>query len=172
MQSNITNTNSTFLTPFNQITQAAQINNPDSLTPVCNFNSFNNSLSTYQLNNTPMIWAVPQAQPLFITPGLATAVNHNVAPLNVTYNQTVSQPAIGLVLNSFDNPNPTASTSSATQPFYPRDLNNEQGAKRTKNKKNGFTNKNDLRQMLTLKKSLKANNLGGIYFLFIIALIT
>lgn len=178
--SNIANNNATFSTPFSQITgvlQGTQISNPTTIEPVCNFNS----LSTYHLNTTPTmynpkVWAVPQTQPVIIGTGLAPVVNHSLGPLNVAYNQlspNVSQPATGLLFNSFDNANQSEMILSGTRTFYPRDFNHDQGVKGTISKKIGFMNKNDLRQKLSFKKRFnkKSSIPGGIYFLFFIMLI-
>ena len=169
------NSNGNYHTPFSQISgvmQGAQINLP-LMEPACDFNSFNSSLNTYNLNATPMVynpkvWALPHTQQVFIAPAVASVVNHSLGPQNVALSQSVGQPATGLVYNSFENANQSSIITSHTETFYPGEYIHDQGVQQTTKKNNdALRNKNDLRQKLLFMKS-KFNNKSsmprGIYF--------
>lgn len=176
--SNVTNDKATCHNPFNHMSEVMQdthINIPPSIEPACEFNSYNNTLTTY--NNSmatpmvynPRVWALPNTQ-VFIAPAIAPVVNHSLGPQNVALSQTVSQPATGFIFNNFENANQSSIITSQSQTFYPRKFSHEQGVKQTIQKNNGLRNEKDLRQKLLFMKSKfnkKSSNPRGIYYCFI-----
>ncbi|KAH9628582.1 hypothetical protein HF086_010316 [Spodoptera exigua] len=146
--------------PLNQMTsilQGTQLTNNSSLGPFCNMNLLNNPTPTINLNNgTPMfnpkVWAVPQAQQIFLPTPIAPIVNQGPNSLNGMYNNLVE--STGLILDNLNN----ASSSSnyiGSHAFNARDLKYRKGFQQPINKKPGFTHKKDLRQMLSFKNKFQ-----------------
>ncbi|XP_022826030.1 uncharacterized protein LOC111356052 [Spodoptera litura] len=156
--------------PLNQMTsilQGTQIANASSLGPICNMNLLNNPTHTFNLSNpTPMynpkVWAVPQAQQIFIPTPIAPIVNQGPNSLNGAYNKLVES-STGIILDNLNNAS-ASSIQVGSYAFNTRDLKFRKGFQQPINKKHGFTNKKDLRQMLSFKNRFQRKPGGsGVY---------
>lgn len=154
--------------PLNQMTsilQGTQITNTSSLGPICNMNLLNNPTQAFNLNNaTPMynpkVWAVPQAQQIFLPTPLAPIVNQGPNSLNGAYSNFVES-STGHISDNLNN----ASSSSIQlgSHAFNTDLRYRKGFQQPINRKHGFTNKKDLRQMISFKNKFQRKP-GGILF--------
>ncbi|KAF9799906.1 hypothetical protein SFRURICE_013643, partial [Spodoptera frugiperda] len=146
--------------PLNQMTsilQGTQITNTSSLGPICNMNLLNNPTQAFNLNNaTPMynpkVWAVPQAQQIFLPTPLAPIVNQGPNSLNGAYNNFVES-STGHISDNLNN----ASSSSIQlgSHAFNTDLRYRKGFQQPINRKHGFTNKKDLRQTISFKNKFQ-----------------